>query len=335
MQVLVTGHKGYVGSVLTSMLVEAGFDVVGLDRDWFRDSAFADPAPDVPEIEKDFRDLEVHDLTELDAVLHLAALSDVPLSELDRALTYDINHKAAVRLAVLAKQARVRRFVFASTCTAYPVSQVPATEEAALEPSTIYEDSKVRVEVDLRELADERFSPVSLRSASAYGLSPRLRLDSPVNRMVAEAATSGEIVLTASREAWYPAIHVEDLARVFLAVLKAPQESIHDRAFNVGRSNDLHTIGELAQIVAAEVPGCVVSTGEDEVIAPLGRVDFSRIERELTGWEPQWEVRTGVRQLYEALAAHGGPQDTVHSRLDLVRKLLAEKRLTKELRWRG
>ena len=210
-----------------------------------------------------------------------------------------------------------------------------ATEAADLEPHTICDDAKVRVEVDLAELADERFSPISLRAATAYGASPRLRLDSPLNRMIAQAAEAGEVALEASPDSWCPVVHVEDLASAFISVLKAPLETVHNRAFNVGRSVDQHRLGELADIVASTVPGCSVVPGDPDANAPLApRVDFARIENELPGWEPQWSVPAGVEQLVAALAQHGPLTDGAGSRYALLQRLIAEKRLTDELRWR-
>lgn len=340
MSVLVTGHKGYIGSVLTPLLTDTGFDVLGLDCDWFGECRAGPQPPDVAEIDRDFRDLEVHDLKELDAVLHLAGLSDAGLADLDKELTYDINHKATVRLAVLAKQAGVRRFVFSSACLSYAGGgDHLSDEESEVRPVTTYGDAQVRVEADLRELADQSFSPVSLRCAAAYGASPGLRLDLPLNRMVAEASTSGTIVLRSRPDSWLPVAHVEDIARAFVQVLRAPSEAIHDRAFNVGRSIDNHRLGDLARIVTEAVPGSRVVTEDAADGEPSQRVDFTRIEHGLPGWDPQWDARGGVRQLRQTFDDLALEDDALvssrYSRRAFVRQLITDKRLTSELRWRN
>src|SRR3989442_11412963 len=246
MKVLVTGHKGYVGSVLVPMLRAADLDVVGLDSALFAECTFGDTPCDGPGLRMDVRDVPGSDLRGFDAVIHLAALSNDPLGDINPECTYAINHCASVRLAKLAKEAGVSRFLFASSCSLYGVAgQEMLREDAALNPITPYGESKVRAEQDLSTLADENFSPTFLRNATAYGVSPRLRVDLVVNNLVGFAHTSGEILIQSDGTPWRPLVHVEDICRAFLAVLRAPRELVHNEAFNVGRTEENYQIREL------------------------------------------------------------------------------------------
>jgi nucleoside-diphosphate-sugar epimerase len=340
MRVLLTGHKGYIGAVMTPMLLAAGHEVVGLDSDLFQQCTFGDPAPEVPQITMDIRDVQAGDLAGFDALIHLAGLSNDPLGDLNPHLTYAINHRAAVRLAILAKQAGVARFLFASSCSTYGAAgEEPIGERGAFNPVTPYGRSKVLVEQDVAQLADTRFCPTFLRNATAYGVSPRLRFDLALNNLVAWAYTTGRVYLKSDGTAWRPIVHIEDIARATIAVLHAPADLMRNQAFNVGLSGENYRISELAQIVQETVPGCRIeyATGA----APdkrCYRVDCEKIARMLPEFQPQWNARRGAQQLYEAYRQVGlqledfeGPR---YKRIDHIKQLLNAGLLDSRLRWR-
>ena len=341
MRVLVTGHKGYIGAVLAPMLIAEGYEVVGLDSDLFEQCTFGDGLQEIPSLRKDIRDVTAADLAGFDAVLHLAGLSNDPLSDLNPELTYEINHAASVRLAELAKQAGASRYIFSSSCSNYGAAgDNLVNEESELNPVTPYGISKVRVEQDVAKLSDDDFSPVFLRNATAYGVSPRLRFDLVLNNLVAWAFTSGRVYLKSDGTPWRPIVHIEDISRAFIAALRAPRERIHNQAFNVGRSDENYRIREIAEIVKDTVPGCRVAYAEDA--GPdlrCYRADFSKISEQLPGFKPQWDARRGAQQLYDAYRKNGirledfeGPK---YKRIDHIKLLLSKGRLDAKLRWQN
>ena len=339
MRVLVTGHKGYIGTVMVPMLVEAGHAVVGLDSDLFRECTFQAGIADVPQLRIDLRDVQASDLDGVDAVIHLAALSNDPLSDLNPDITYDINHAASVRLARLAKEAGVRRFLYSSSCSSYGRADDLVDETAPLHPITAYAISKTRVERDVARLADDRFSPTFLRSATAYGVSPRLRFDLLLNNLTAWAYAEGRVHIKSDGTPWRPIVHIEDIARAFLAVLSAPRDVVHNQALNVGRTEENYRVHQLAAIVQEVVPGSKIDYAQDGGPDPrCYRVDFGKIHRLLPEFKPQWNARRGAEELYEAYRIGGlviedceGPR---FKRIDHLKHLLATRRVDATLRWR-
>jgi nucleoside-diphosphate-sugar epimerase len=340
MKMLLTGSRGYIGTVMAPMMVRAGHDVVGLDTDLYRRSTFGPWNEAIQTVVKDVRSVEAADLRGFDAVVHLAALSNDPLGDLNPQLTYDINHVASVRLAQVAKSAGVTRFVFASSCSNYGAAgDAPVNETSELNPVTAYGISKVRVEQDVSKLASDSFSPTFLRCATAYGASPRLRFDVVLNNLVAWAFASGKVFLKSDGSPWRPIVHIEDIARAFLATLEAPRETVHAEAFNVGRNDQNYRIREIAEIVKETVPGCEITFAADAGPDKRNyRADFSKIERRLPAFQPQWDARKGARQLYQAYKEVGlkleefeGPR---YRRIDQLKDLMASGNLGPDLRWK-
>ena len=341
MRVLVTGHEGYIGTVMAPLLRSAGHDVVGLDSGLFADCVFGEDPPPVPALRKDVRDATAADLAGFDAVIHLAAISNDPLGDLNPDCTWDVNHRASVHLARCAKQAGVPRFLYASSCSVYGASSPDdvLTEDAPFRPVTPYGESKVRVEEDLSKLADRDFSTVYLRNATAYGVSPRLRGDLVVNNLTGWAFATGDVYVKSDGTPWRPLVHVEDLSRPFLAALEAPREAIHDEAFNVGSPEGNHQIREVAALVEEVVPGSRIR------YAPDGgpdkrcyRVDCTKILTRLPAYRPRWTLRAGIEELHDAYRAHGLDQrDLEGSRYLRVRRvleLIGCGRLGEDLRWK-
>ncbi len=321
------------------MLLAKGHEVVGLDSDLYEQSTFGYLSDQVPEIRKDIRDVELEDVQGFDAVMHLAGLSNDPLGDFNPELTYEINYRATVRLAELAKAAGVRRFLFSSSCSTYGAAGDDfLDEDAAFNPVTPYGESKVLSERDLSALADDDFSPTYLRNATAYGVSPRLRFDLVLNNLVAWAFTTGLVYLKSDGTPWRPIVHIEDIARAFIAILDAPRELVHDQAFNVGRTDANYRIRELAEIVAETVPGSRVEFAEDAGPDKRNyRVNCDRIAQVLPDFQPTWDARRGARELYDVYRRVGlkledfeGPR---YRRLAQLKQLIGAGLLEETLRW--
>lgn len=339
MKVLITGHDGYIGSVMVDVVGRAGHDVVGLDSYFYESCRFSPDRRVVPAIRKDVRDVEPSDLVGFDAVIHLAALSNDPLGCLDERCTFDINHRGSVTVATAAKAAGVPRFLFASSCSLYGAAgDRMLAEDAAFNPVTAYGTSKVLVEADVSGLADDSFSPTFLRNATAYGVSPRLRADVVVNNLVGLAFTTGEVVIQSDGTPWRPLVHVEDISRAFLAVLEAPREAIHNEAFNVGSTQENYQVRDVASIVREIVPGSSVTYLAGGGPDPrCYRVNCDKLSRAIPSFQTHWTVRRGVEELYSSFSRHGlTPQNFSDCiRLKRIQDLLRESRLDSSLRWSG
>jgi nucleoside-diphosphate-sugar epimerase len=341
MRILLTGHDGYIGHVLTPMLLERGHEVTGLDSCLYEGCGFAPArAMSIPVIRKDVREVALDDLRGFDAVVHLAGISNDPLGDLSPQTTYAINHEASVRLARLAKQAGVQRFVFSSSCSNYGAAGDSYLDEtASFNPVTPYAESKVWTERDVAPLADDSFTPTFLRSSTAFGVSTRLRGDLVVNNLVGYAVTSGEVLIKSDGMPWRPLVHIEDISRAFTAVLEAPREVVHNEAFNVGTTAENYRVREIAQMVAEVVPNSKVTyAGDASPDKRNYRVNCDKISRVLPSFKPQWTVRKGVEEVYAAYCRHGTTSaDFLSSnfvRLKKIRELQNAGRLDDTLSWR-
>lgn len=341
MRVLVTGHDGYLGTVLVPVLQAHGFDVTGVDVFFFEECVFGGAGTPVPALRKDVRDLGGSDLHGIDAVIHLAALSNDPLGDLNADWTFDINHRGSVHLAMLARDAGVKRFLYFSSCSMYGAASGDdlLTEEAPLAPLTPYAVSKVRSEEDLVKLADRDFSPVYLRNATAYGASPRLRADIVLNNLTGWAYTTGRVRIMSDGTPWRPLVHAEDIAGACVALLNAPREVVHNQAFNIGANDENYQVRDLAEIVRQTVPGCVVEYAGAGGPDPRNyRVDFTKLARALPDFKTKWNARLGVEQLYAAYQreqlSDTDFQGRRYVRMKQLKHLLDARLLDDTLRWK-
>jgi nucleoside-diphosphate-sugar epimerase len=336
-KVLVTGHQGYLGTVMTPMLAEAGHEITGVDSGLFAECILGPRPVDPPGFQLDLRDLTVEQLSGFDAVIHLAALSNDPLGNLEPNLTVEINYTASVRLAAMAREAGVSRFLYASTCSVYGVAgDHEVDEQAPLRPLTPYAESKVRVEADVAEMGDEDFSPVFLRNATAFGFSPRLRADIVLNNLVGHAVVSGKVLVLSDGTPWRPLVHVSDIARAFLAVLESPREATHCRAINVGSRANNVTVAEIAHTVVEAVDGSTLNiTGEKGGDERSYRVDFSLMERLIPEFRPSWTVAEGARELATCYQRYGFDNESFtqkFTRLATIRRRLKDGSIAPNLR---
>jgi nucleoside-diphosphate-sugar epimerase len=340
-RVLITGTDGYIGCLLAGFLMDAGFDVVGLDTNYFHDALLGPPPrSNYPVIVKDLRDIELQDLDGVDAVAHLAGLSNDALGELSRRVTFDINHRATVRLATLCKQAGIERFVYSSSCSVYGKSSADIVdEESPFDPQTDYAVCKMLDERELADLAGDRFSPTFLRNATAYGASPRMRFDLVVNNLSALAWTSKKIAMVSDGTPWRPIVHVLDICAAFRAALRAPREAVHNRVFNIGRTDENYQIREIALCVGEVFPDCEVTFGKSDPDQRSYRVSFDRVAKELPGFRCEWDLKRGATQLRDLYAQvkldADGMAHRPFTRIKQLRHLLATAQIDSEFYWRG
>ena len=340
MRILVAGDRGYLGAVVVPFLRRAGHQIVGLDAGWYDGCDFGPVPSGYEQRTGDIREARPEDLVGVDAVVNLAAISNDPVGHLNPQATFSVNAHGAVHLARVAKAAGVERYVFASSCSLYGLAgDAPVSEDAEFNPVTPYGESKVLAEAGLGELADDRFSPTYLRNATAYGSSPRLRADIVVNNLTGTAFTRGEVRLQSDGSPWRPLVHAEDIARAVLAALEVPRDVVHDRAFNVGRDEDVVQIRDIANQVAAALDAPVTFADGAGPDRRDYRVDFTRIHRLLPAFEPQWTIAAGIEELARDMHRIGlstadfeGPR---YVRVERVRTLMASGRLDDDLRMRS
>jgi len=339
MKVLVTGHLGYIGAEMVPALLAAGHEVVGLDTGFYNECDFARAPEPVESLDLDIREVQPAHLAGFDAVAHLAALSNDPLGNVNSSITYDINQHASVRLARAAKEAGVSRFLFSSSCSLYGAGgDAELDEQANFYPVTPYGESKVLVEQEVSKMADDSFSPVYFRNATAYGVSRRLRADIVVNNLVGHAVTTGKVLLQSDGTPWRPLVHIGDIIGAFCAALTAPKQAIHDQAFNVGKTGENFRIREVANLVKEVVPNCEVAFAPGASPDTRNyRVDFRKIEAGLPGFRAEWTLRKGIEELYQAYTANGLDKETWdgprYFRLKTILRLQAEGKLDGDLRW--
>ena len=338
MRVLVTGHLGYIGTCLVPRLLSAGYAVTGSDSDLFSHCNYGTGPVPITNLQQDVRDLQRHQLEGFDAIVHLAGLSNDPLGELNPQLTDEINFRATERLARLARDVGIRRFVFSSSCSTYgKAGEDFVNEDHGFNPVTAYGRSKVDAETALSRLATKDFSPTFLRNATVYGYTPRIRFDLVINNLVAWAYTTGRVLLKSQGLAWRPLVHVEDVADAFIATLRAPVESIHDQAFNIGITQENFRVKALAEMIVTEIPGTRLDMAKGaQADERTYRVNCDKARSVLKDWKPRWETRHGIRNLNQIYNQYGLQQQDFegsrYQRVAHLQKLMASGAIQQDLR---
>ena len=340
-KIVLTGHNGYIGSVMGPMLVSAGYEVVGLDTCYFRECSLMPQKAEYRFIEKDIRDVAIQDLEDAYAVIHLAALSNDPIGNLNNSWTEEINLRGTIRLAELARAAGVRRFLFSSSCIMYGMSSLAEVDETCpVDPQTEYARSKVRGEQALSMLASKSFTPTYMRNGTIYGLSPRMRFDTVFNDFMASAVCTGKITVLSDGTPWRPVIHVEDVVRAFMTVLEAPVEKVHNIAFNTGANHLNYQMRELAETAAAAVPGCNVEVlGSPSADQRTYKCSFNRFAETFPDFKFRWDAKSSAKSMYEGLTALNCTtdvwKDRKFTRLKWLNHLMESGQLDGDLRWRS
>jgi len=341
-KIIVTGHNGFIGSLLVPLLVKKGYEVIGIDTNYFgKECEFYSKTNEIKEIKKDIRKITEKDIEGAYAICHLAALSNDPIGDINPELTYAINYKASLRLAKIAKTVGVEKFIYSSSCSLYGVSNSTKalTEKADFNPVTAYAKSKVKSEKDIYPLSDNNFSVTFLRNATAYGISPKLRLDLVVNNLIGWAITTGKINILSDGTPWRPLIHAEDIARAFIAVIESPQEKVNKQSFNVGINSENYQIKDIAYIIKEVMPECEVTIDtENAVDSRSYKVNFDKIKRVLPNFEPKYDLKKGIEEIITAYKKYEMDTEKFNSRyfirLKQIKYLMNNNKIDKKLYWK-
>jgi nucleoside-diphosphate-sugar epimerase len=340
-KIIVTGHNGFIGTLLVNLLIEKGYEVIGIDTNYYgKDCGFYPFQPKIKEINKDTREIIISDLEGAYAICHLAALSNDPMGELNQELTFDINHLASVKIAEMAKKAGVEKFIYSSSCSLYGMAggESALTEEAEFGPITAYAKSKVYSERDILPMSNQDFCVTFLRNATAYGVSQKLRLDLVVNNLVGWAVTTNQIRMMSDGSPWRPIVHAEDIARAFIAVIETPKEVVNRQSYNVGLNSENYQVKDIANMVQKVIPSCeVVFTGEHGSDSRTYRVNFDKIANQLPNFKPKWNLKTGIEQVYESYQRLGMNDEKFNGRyfirLKQLQYLIQSKLINENLFW--
>lgn len=341
-KIIVTGHNGYIGSLLITLLKESNYEVYGIDTNFFgKECEFFNPVLEIYELNKDIRKIKEKDIEGAYAICHLAAISNDPMGDINPELTLDINYRASLKLAETAKRAGVKKFIYSSSCSMYGISDGSKAldESAEFNPITAYAKSKVESEKDIMPLAEDNFSVTFLRNTTAYGISPKLRLDLVVNNMVGWAVTTGKIRIMSDGTPWRPLVHAEDIARAFIAVIESPEEIVNKKSFNVGITSENYQIKDIAKIISEVIPNTeIIITGEHGSDSRSYRVNFDKIHNELKNFNPKWNLKSGIESIYENYLKYGMNDEKFSGRyfirLKQIKYLIEKNLINSQLLWK-
>ncbi|GAX44580.1 NAD-dependent epimerase/dehydratase [Tolypothrix sp. NIES-4075] len=339
MKILVTGTEGYLGSLLPPLLIERGHEVIGVDTGFYKVGwLYNGTEVTAKTLNKDIRNITAEDLQGVEAIVHMAELSNDPTGQLSPTITYDINHKGSVRLAKLAKEAGVRRFVYMSSCSVYGVAtEGDVTEESSVNPQTAYAECKTLVERDVKPLADDDFSPTFMRNATAFGASPRMRFDIVLNNLAGLAWTTKEIKMTSDGTPWRPLVHALDICKAIVCAVEAPRDIVHNQIFNVGDTTNNYRVKEIAEIIADVFTGCKLSFGDSGADNRSYRVSFDKINTILPGFKCDWNAQRGAQQLFDLFSQIDMTEETFlsrgYTRLKQLEYLIRTQQIDQDFFW--